>query len=213
MKRVTLHAQVRDEQGKGASRRLRSGGFVPAVFYGYKSNPRILKVNAAEFVNLLSRDKKESIFVNLLIQDKDGENKKLSVIKELQVNSLRKKLIHADFYEIDLNRELTTEIPVVLKGTPVGFEKGGELQHLKRDIRVSALPDKLPEIIEVDVSLLDVGDSIKVVDVAVPEGVKVLDHGDVALAAVALTRVSLSGGEASAEAASEGAEPAAEPEE
>ncbi|MCX5853031.1 MAG: 50S ribosomal protein L25/general stress protein Ctc [Deltaproteobacteria bacterium] len=196
-----LNVHVRNQSGKGHSRRLRIKGFIPAVFYGPKSESIQLAVNTSELIKLL-KSKEENVFIKLLIDD--GKNmEKLSMIKEIQTDPLTKRLLHADFYEIRMDKMITFDIPIHFIGEPVGIDNGGELHHLKRDVKVSCLPGKLPAFIEVDVSSLDIGDAIRVQDVKIDEGITILDPEDAPIATVSTTRVTREGEEA------EGAETAA----
>jgi len=192
MRTVALSAQVREGIGKGPSRRLRAEGFVPATFYGYQAEPIVIKVDSSELIKTLIKGRGESVFVKLGIKaGKSKKVEKLSVIKDLQIDTINRKPVHVDFYEIRMDRALTVDVPVLFSGTPVGVEDGGELQQLKRDVKVSGLPSKLPESIEIDISHLTIGDSIKVSDLIVEEEVQLLDNDDVAIVAVVPTRVSL----------------------
>ncbi|MBW2561274.1 MAG: 50S ribosomal protein L25 [Deltaproteobacteria bacterium] len=192
MKTVALSAQVREGVGKGPSRRLRSEGFVPATFYGYQAEPIVIKVNSSELIKTLVKGRGETVFVKLGIKaGKSKKVEKLSVIKDLQIDTINRKPVHVDFYEIRMDRTLTVDVPVLFSGTPVGVEDGGELQQLKRDVKVSGLPSDLPESIEIDISHLTIGDSIKVADLVVEDGIQLLDNDDVAVVAVVPTRVSL----------------------
>jgi len=192
MKTVALNAQVREEVGKGPSRRLRAQGLVPATFYGYQTEPMVITVDAAELTKTVVKGREETVFVKLGIQPRKGKKvEKLSVIKDLQVNTINRTPEHVDFYEIRMDRTLAVDVPVLFTGNPVGVEDGGELQQLKRDVRVSGLPSDLPESIEIDISNLKIGDSLKVSDLVVGDSVHLLDNDDVAIVAVVPTRVSL----------------------
>ena len=192
MKTVALNAQVREEVGKGPSRRLRAKGFVPATFYGYQTEPMVITVDASELTKTVVKGREETVFVKLGIQPRKGKKvEKLSVIKDLQVNTINRTPEHVDFYEIRMDRTLAVDVPVLFTGNPVGVEDGGELQQLKRDVRVSGLPSDLPESIEIDISDLKIGDSLKVSDLVVGDAVHLLDNDDVAIVAVVPTRVSL----------------------
>ncbi|MCK4534945.1 MAG: 50S ribosomal protein L25, partial [Syntrophobacterales bacterium] len=163
MKTIVLNAQVREGLGKGNSRRLRSEGFVPAIFYGYETESVAIKVNTSELIRALVRERGETAFIKLGIKSgKGGKVEKLSVIKDMQIDTIGRKPVHVDFYEIRMDRTLAVDVPVVFLGTPVGIEEGGELQQLKRVLKVSGLPSDLPESLEVDISGLNIGDSIKV---------------------------------------------------
>jgi large subunit ribosomal protein L25 len=211
MEATELKAFTRKETGKGPARRFRKEGSIPAVFYGRGEEAIPLSVNAAELLKVI-KAKKENIFIKLLIE---GEKhlKKLSLIKELQIEPVSRRFYHVDFYEIRMDHKLTLDVPLRFTGIPVGVQNGGELQHLKRDLKVSCLPSVLPDFIEIDVTGLEIGDSIKVQDIRVPEGITVLDPGDVSVVMVAVVKVSVPEPEvveaAEGEAAAE-EEPAAE---
>jgi large subunit ribosomal protein L25 len=160
-----------------------------------------LSVNAADLLKII-KGKKKNIFIKLLIEG-DKRPEKLSLMKELQIEPVSRRFYHVDFYEIRMDRKLTLEIPLRFVGIPIGVQNGGELQHLKRDLKVSCLPSDLPDFIDLDVSVLDIGNSIKVQDIKVPEGITVLDPGDVGVAMVAIVKVSVPQAEAAAEDAAE----------
>jgi large subunit ribosomal protein L25 len=202
MEAIELKACTRKESGKGPARRLRQEGLIPAVFYGRGEEAIPLSVNAADLLKII-KAKKENIFIKLHIE---GEKslEKLSLIKELQIEPVSRRFRHADFYEIRMDHKLTIDIPLHFVGVPIGVQNGGELQHLKRDLKVSCLPSDLPEFINIDVSGLDIGNSIKIQDINVPEGIEVLDPGDVGVAMVAFVKVSVPQAEpAEGEAATE----------
>lgn len=205
METTELAAQVRKEHKKGPARRLRQQGFVPAIFYGRSAENILLAVNNKELLKL-HKDKKDHSFIKLIIDD--GGNKKiekLSLIKELQIQPLTGKFYHADFYEVDMKRKLTFEVSLRYIGKAIGVENGGELQHIKREVKVSCLPANLPDHIDIDVSALDIGDSIKVKELKLPEGITVLDPPDAAVAAVAVIKVAKATPEEEAAAAAKAA--------
>ncbi len=190
MEVTDLAAQIRKEHKKGPSRRLRQSGFVPAVFYGRSAENMLLAVKNEALVKL-RKDKKDHSFIKLIIDDGKQKIEKLSLIKELQVQPLTGKFYHADFYEIDMKHKLTIDVSLRFVGKAVGVDDGGELQHIKREVKVSCLPSDLPDHIDVDVSALKIGDSLKVKEIKVPEGVTILDPPDAAIAAVAVIKVTV----------------------
>jgi large subunit ribosomal protein L25 len=186
MEATELKAVTRTETGKGPARRFRMEGLIPAVFYGRGDKAVHLTVDAAELQKLIKL-KKENIFIKLLI--KGDRKRKLSLLKELQIEPVSRRLYHADFYEVRMDHKLALDVPLHFAGIPIGVENGGELTHLKRDLKVSCLPADLPDFIEVDVTGLEIGDSIKVQDIPVQEGITVLDPGDVGVAMVVMVKV------------------------
>lgn len=182
-----LKAVVREETGKGPARRLRDKGFTPAVFYGAGAETLAMSVNTADLRSLM-KAKEDNVFIKLVFDDKGKKMEKLSIIKELQSQPVTRKFLHADFYEVSMDHEVTLDVPLHFKGTAVGISNGGELLHQKRDLKVSCLPAELPEFIEVDVSGLDIGDSIKVHEVQVAKGITVVDAADAVIVSVVTTR-------------------------
>jgi large subunit ribosomal protein L25 len=129
------------------------------------------------------KGKEENIFINLQIDD-GGQREKFTLIKELQIDPLSRRFLHVDFCEIDMEHAITVDVPIHFKGQAIGIDNGGDLHHIKREIKVSCLFTVLPEFVEVDVSALDIGDSIKVQDIKLPDGVNVLDPQDTIIASV-----------------------------
>jgi len=191
METIILDAQVRKESKKGPSRRLRAEGLTPAIFYGSHTEPVMLSVRSFDLKKIVEKGQKESVFVKLDIADGEIKTEKLSILKDVQINTLKKSLDHADFYEIKMDKVLTIDVPIFLTGEAPGVEEGGELGMLKRELKISGLPAALPEMIEVDVSSLKVGDSVKVGDIRLEDGVEALDPEDVVIASVSMTRAAL----------------------
>lgn len=185
MEVTDLTAQIRKEQKKGPARRFRQKGLIPAVFYGRSVENILLTVKNEELLKL-HKDKKDHAFIKLIIDD-GGEKKfeKLSLIKELQFQPLTGKFYHVDFYEVDMKAKLTFEVSLQFVGKAVGVENGGELQHIKRVVKISCLPEILPDHVEVDVTSLDIGDSIKIKELKLADGITVLDPADAAVVAIA----------------------------
>jgi large subunit ribosomal protein L25 len=189
MEVTDLAAQVRKEQKKGPARRLRQKGFIPAIFYGRAAENILLAIKNDELVKLY-KDKKNHAFIKLIIDDGGSKKiEKLSLIKELQVQPLTGKFYHADFYEVDIKRTLTIDVSLRFIGKAIGVENGGELQHIRREVKVSCLPLNLPDHIDVDVTNLGIGDSIKIRDLKVAEEITILDRPDSAVASVAVIKV------------------------
>lgn len=210
MEVTDLAVQVRKEHKKGPARRLRQKGLVPAVFYGRSAENILLAVKSDELIKL-HKDKKDHAFIKLIIDDGSAKKmEKLSLIKELQIQPLTGKLYHADFYEVDEKRKITMDVSLRFVGKTIGVENGGELQHIKREVRVSCLPLNLPDHIDVDVTDLNIGDSLKIRDLKVAEGITILDRPDTAVAAVAVVRVAKVEEAAKEEAAPEEGAAAAE---
>ena len=181
----TLSAHTREARGKGVARKLRREDQLPAVFYGPGSSPVMLSVAYPELRTIVKRAASEHVILELQITTDSGVVKKNVMLKELQVHPISETYLHADFYEISMDKEITVNIPVQLLNTPVGVTLGGILQHVRRELTISCLPDKLVDSLELDVSGLDIGDSLHVRDIEVPAGIKLLEdeHSTVAVVA------------------------------
>ena len=176
MERITLHAEKRENTGKGAARSLRRSGVVPAVLYrGGSSTP--IKINAKELTTFMRATAGEQVMVDLQFTDGD---KKLALMKEYQVDPLKGELLHTDFFEVSLTEEIRVTVHVTTTGEPIGVKRdGGILQHGVREIEIQCLPDRVPGHVEVDVAGLETGKSIHVGDLLLGEGIKVLtDAGE-----------------------------------
>ena len=137
-------------------------GQIPAVVYGPKTEPVLLSVNKSDLELLFKKGGIGQVVLNLVIQ-KNGETLTMpAMIKELQTHPVSRNFIHIDFYEIEMDQKITAKIPVVTTGIAKGVELGGILQIIRRELEVECLPLEVPESIEIDISDLDIGDSIHV---------------------------------------------------
>ena len=178
MTEIALKAQVREKTGKEIAKKLRRQGLIPAILYGPGISPLPLAINPTYVIKALKAEQTASSFFDLEIEGK--EKKKVKVfIKDFDVHPVTDEIMHVDFYQIAMDKEISMEVPIVLKGKPKGVERGGILEQNLREITVSALPDRIPSHIEIDVSALDIGDSVHVADIQVPEGVKIEDDPQV----------------------------------
>ena len=184
MAQFTLSARVRDKKGKGVARKIRASEQVPAVFYGPGVEPRMLVLDYPELQKLLKTTTGENVILDLEIESDGKSDTKKVMLKELQMDPLKDIYLHVDFYEISMDKEITIDIPIRLVNIPAGVEEGGILQHVVREMTISGLPDKLLEDIEVDVSLLNIGDSIHIGDMSLPEGITALQDEGLTVAVV-----------------------------
>jgi large subunit ribosomal protein L25 len=158
------------------TRKLRASGRVPAVIYGHGEETRILTVDAHELSLLFARIHVENTIIDVTIE---GEKKPVkALVREVQKHVVRDDVLHVDFYQIHEGEKVTVEIPIRLTGAAPGVKVGGMLQHALGELEVRCLPDRIPERIEVDISSLDIGDSIHVRDIPSPEGVEFLVDPD-----------------------------------
>ena len=151
-------------KGNGPARQLRQKGLVPAVIYGPGKDSEMLSINARDLEKVLKGSHTIQVLLNLNIENGGSETRK-AMIKELQSDPVSRQILHVDFYEIDPNRKILMKVPVVAKGKAAGVEMGGLLQIIRREIEVLCLPGEIPENIELDVTGLNIGDSIHVKDI------------------------------------------------
>jgi len=171
LEQFELNATVRKTTGNSPARQLRMAGHVPAVLYGPQTESVLLSVNIKEFEQILKRGNIGSLILNLVIQN--GEKiTKPAMIKELQSHPVSGNFLHIDFYEIDMQRKINVMIPVVTKGVCKGVELGGLLQIIRREVEVLCMPGDIPESIEIDITDLDVGDSVHVEEIPLGENVE-----------------------------------------
>jgi len=185
MDQYTLSAQARDEIGKQSAKKMRQVNQIPAVFYGPESKAIPLIINSVDLEKIIKESGSENMIIRLEINNKDNtlDNKQV-MLKELQVDPVKDRFIHADFYEIRMDQELVLDIPVTLVNTPKGVNMGGILQHIRRELTVSCLPDKIVDQLELDVSDLDIGDALHIGDIRLPEGVRAIDDENLTVATV-----------------------------
>lgn len=171
-KQVKLSARPRAEAGRNAVKAVRSRGSVPAVIYGAKDAPENLEVSQKDIERLLAHAVGENILVELEINDGGKTTNRLSLIQEVQHHPVRRDIIHVDFHAVSATEEIEAEIPLEPAGEAIGVKThGGLLQQSIRALGITCLPKNLPEIITVDVSNLNIGESLHVKDIKLPEGV------------------------------------------
>jgi large subunit ribosomal protein L25 len=172
---IQLKAAPRAERGKGAARKLRAAGRVPAVIYGHGEETRALTVDAHELSRLLARVHVENTILDI---DIEGQGEVRALVREIQTHAYRDDVVHIDFYLVHAGEMLTVSVPLRFIGSAPGVKNGGMLQHTLDEFEVRCLPAAIPEFLEVDISGLEIGDSVHVSQIAVPENVEVLEDPD-----------------------------------
>ncbi len=185
MDQPVLAAHVRTSKGKGAARKLRQDNKLPAIFYGPKTESMMLTVDYPELNRILKKSSSDNILLDLQVQSDQGTETKKVMLKELLIDPLKQTYLHADFYEISMDQKITMNVPLRLINTPEGVLLGGILQHIRRELTISCLPDKLMDFIEIDVSALEIGSSLHVREIDLPEGVTSVDEEHLTIAIVA----------------------------
>jgi large subunit ribosomal protein L25 len=161
---IELNADMRESVGNGPARALRREGRVPAILYGPGKDSVMLSILTSELENIIKDSAGGQLFVDLIIDDKKKE-KRHAMVKELQTNPTSRELLHVDFYEISMDRKIKVNVPVVAVGKSKGVEFGGILQIIRRELEVLCLPGEIPEAFEIDISDLDIGDSVHVEEI------------------------------------------------
>jgi len=164
-----LNVLKRDRIGKEATKKIRKHGYIPAVAYGYKGNKN-LAVRLHEFEKIFDEIGEHSI----LTLDIEGGEKIEVIVKGFQLNPIQKGIIHLDFYEIEKGKSLRTEIPVKITGVSKGMKKGGILETFLTDVEIECFPKDIPECIEIDITELDLGQSLHVRDLKINEKIKII---------------------------------------
>ncbi|HEY6199625.1 MAG TPA: 50S ribosomal protein L25 [Candidatus Binatia bacterium] len=182
METVEIKIEPRESDGKGRARRARREGKLPGVFYGPKSAAVPLELDRKEFVTRVAH-----LEGSHLIRIKSGSPAladKVALVKELQYHPVTGEVIHADFYEVDLTEKIRVKVPLHFVGKAAGVVRGGILQPIVREIDVECLPMDIPEFFDVEVSALDIGDSLHVTELTMPEGVTAASESDLTLVTV-----------------------------
>lgn len=184
MAKITLTADKRDETGKGPARRLRAAGKVPAIFYGKKTEPIRIAVDNHDFRRAVEQAGTNPLF-DLQISEKGKISTRRALLKDRQTRPWDGTLVHLDFLEVFMDESIQVTVPLEFEGKPAGLDKGGLFHVASRELAISCLPDDIPDVIKVDISGLDVGNSLHVSDITLPKGVSALGDPGVALATVA----------------------------
>ncbi len=184
MDQMIVKAEKRDNRGKEVARKLRRAGRIPAVLYGRDVSPLPITVSAREW-SVLGRHVKRNAILDMEISSAEGSSEHRPVmIKEVQRDIVGDGVLHIDFLQVSMTRMIEVEIPIHLKGEAIGLTKDGIVEQHLRSIRIECLPTQIPEGLDIDVSGLDIGDSLHVSQVSLP-GVRFLEAGDIAIVTVA----------------------------
>ena len=207
MSEYKLAAENRSDAGKGAARRLRASGRVPAVLYGHGTKPQHLSVDARQFGQALRTD----AGVNVLISLEVGSDQHLALAKEIQRHPVKGSLIHVDFIQVRRGEKVHVQVPVHLVGEAPGAREGGILDQDLYQLNVEAEVTAVPEAVEADVSGLGIGEVLRVADLKAPDGAAILDDSEASVVSVVAPTVEAEpeAEEAEEGEAAEGAEAAA----
>jgi len=175
----TVEAQARADMGKGASRRLRHQGMVPGIVYGADKDAQSIMMDHNKVIHHIEN---EAFFSHILELSVDGKSENV-VLKDMQRHPARRDVLHMDFLRVSAKEAIRMQVPLHFIGEDVapGIKTGGGIaSHLMTDVEISCLPADLPEYLEVDMSGLEVGDSLHLSDIQIPKGVEIVEltHGE-----------------------------------
>jgi len=173
MAHFTLNAELRNDKGKGASRRLRREGKLPAIVYGGDKEPVSVTLDHDGIMHSME----EEAFFSSLLTLEVGDASEMVILRDLQRHPYKPLLTHADFQRVDENKEMHLAVPLHFMGEEKseGVKKGGVFSRIQPEVEVVCLPKDLPEYLEVDVSGLGVGQSVHLSEIPLPEGVRLAD--------------------------------------
>ncbi len=204
MSDIVVAAEAREQRGKNEAKRLRARGRIPAIVYAPGKENVAVSVSPRELAAVFKTGAAENTLVDLEL---DGKKRKV-ILKDYQVHPVRPEFLHADFYEVALDKAIHVKVHVELQGVPVGVKRdGGLLEFVTREILVSCLPLDIPKKFVVDVTALEIGGEVRVAAIPMPDKVKALTDGDQLVAHVVTKHA-----EEEVAAPAEGAAVAAEPE-
>src|SRR5256884_4404684 len=177
----TLTAQKRDQAGKGPSHRLRAKSLIPAVCYGPYEKPLHVAVDPEAIKKAIATPHKFNTVIKLQV---DGGQERTVLFKDYEKDPVGGQMLHADFLEVRMDKDVVVNVPVILTGKPEGVTAGGILQQVARTLPVECKPGDIPEKIEVDVSHLQIAESMHIDEVKTPAGVKFKARADQVIAVV-----------------------------
>jgi large subunit ribosomal protein L25 len=180
--RIRLEVKERGQRGSRDSRRLRKAGMIPGVLYGRGHKPHPIFVPERELRRVLSGSAGLHAILDVVLDGQKTTHS--SILKDYQVDPIRGKIDHFDLHEVRLDQPIQTSVVVELVGESVGAKAGGVLSQVAREVRVEALPLEVPERLELDVSAMEIGDSLRLTDLRVPDGATLLDDPETVLATV-----------------------------
>ncbi|MGI9090086.1 MAG: 50S ribosomal protein L25 [Gemmatimonadaceae bacterium] len=188
MATASLSATRRTETGKGVARTLRREGQIPGVIYGHKRESQALSIPARDLEKLLSQISADNTVIELVVEG--GTSRAL--IREIQRHPFKRAILHVDFQEVVAGEKMTVRVPIRLIGTPAGVRLGGGIvDHTLRELTISVDTANIPNHIDLDVNDLELGDSIHVSQIPIPEGATVLDDAEAAVVVIATPRAAV----------------------
>jgi len=186
MERLQLTAVKREKSTKGRRKELRKRGQIPAVVYGRDVDNTLLAVNWKELLQALSTSAGSNVLIDLIIKDNGDDRKETVMVREIQKHPIKEFYLHVDFIGISLLNKVQVNVPISFDGEPQGVQEGGVASIQLREVLIESLPTAIPEQLEVDISELNIGDSLNIGDLVVPEGVELMDDPEETIVTVVM---------------------------
>jgi large subunit ribosomal protein L25 len=187
---VKLKAQKRTLVGRNAVKKVKEKGLVPGVIYGSQAEPMTLQIDARELTTVLAHASSEHVLVELEIVDGSQSTHRLALIQEVQHHPLKRALLHVDFHAVSATEKIISEVPIEAVGEALGVRTfGGLLEYSLRTLEVECYPQDLPDLVQIDVSNLNIGESLHVRDIPLPSGVEAITDEDLTVVSVVASRV------------------------
>ena len=188
MSEMTIKVEKRDSIGKNANRRLRAVGQLPAVVYGDQKDSVAIAIDRRKVIELLKKGGGENAV--FLLELAGSKSSRHAMIRDLQIDPISRRIIHIDFQRIQLSQKVKVQVAIQLIGEPEGVKtEGGVLDFITRELEVECLPTAIPQGLEIEVSDLTIGDHIEAKDIALPEGVELMEEPEKVVISVSHSRV------------------------
>jgi large subunit ribosomal protein L25 len=182
MQQKQMNIELRSKTGKGISRQLRSADMVPGVVYGKGMDPMAVSIKYRELQAAITGEGGQNNLITLV--GGGSLDQSMAIVVDLQRDAIKGTYRHVDLHRINMTEKLRVTVPVVLKGTAIGVKEGGLLDLAHHELHVECLPGNIPDHIEIDITALKVAHSIHVSEIALPEGVKILDNPKIPVVSV-----------------------------
>jgi len=173
--KIEFFGKIREKTGKSGARKARREGFIPAILYGPGYEPLPIKVEKKQAEKIIKQLHAHNVMGDLILSSDDKEERIKVILKDIQFDEITDEILHLDFYRVRMDKPIAIKVPINLVGESEGVKKGGILEHELREIEIEVLPANIPEKIDVDISNLDIGDSMLVKDIKVEKGIKILE--------------------------------------
>ena len=186
---ITVELEVfnRESLGKQANKKYRKDGFIPAVIYGKNKDNLNILVDPIKLKKLLKNEAGENTIIEMKLDKSDL--KKNVLLKDAHLDTLTSDPLHLDFYEITEGMDVKVSAPLLFTGKPEGVKNGGVIQTLSNEIKIECLPTNIPNIIEIDISDLNIGDTLRVKDIKAMNGIEILSNPESTIISVLAPRL------------------------